>query len=205
MPCLAEEDPNAKNGLMTKVWGPAGWLFLHCVSFGYPQDPTSYDLEHNYPVGSTRESYRRFFHEVGGVLPCRYCRDSYREYVKASPVEPHLGSRKELVAWFWEIHNRVNEKLGASYCDAGLEAVKERYESYRAKCKALTDNEVSENREKGCITPADGKPKRCNIRVEATTQKPCALAAMGAFAGSSLAFLFIFVLGYLLGRYFVKK
>ena len=63
MPCLAEdpnkpidekEDPNAKNGLMTKVWGPAGWLFLHCVTFGYPLDPDQFDRDNNYPVGSTK-------------------------------------------------------------------------------------------------------------------------------------------------------
>ena len=27
-------DPNVDNGMMTKVWGPAGWLFLHCITFG---------------------------------------------------------------------------------------------------------------------------------------------------------------------------
>ena len=27
-------DPNVDNGMMTKVWGPTGWLFLHCVTFG---------------------------------------------------------------------------------------------------------------------------------------------------------------------------
>ena len=112
MPCLAEEDPNAKNGLMTKVWGPAGWLFLHCISFGYPENPQTYDLEHGHPVGSTRVAYRRFFQELGNVFPCRYCRDSYKDFVRDDPVDPHLGSRDELVTWFWRIHNRVNEKLG---------------------------------------------------------------------------------------------
>ena len=34
---------NLDNGLMTRLWGPSGWLFLHCVSFGYPYkiDPTN--------------------------------------------------------------------------------------------------------------------------------------------------------------------
>ena len=44
MPCTTHgnncdggcKDPNADNGMMTKVWGPPGWLFLHCVTFGYP-------------------------------------------------------------------------------------------------------------------------------------------------------------------------
>ena len=27
------KDPNIDNGMMTKVWGPPGWLFLHCITF----------------------------------------------------------------------------------------------------------------------------------------------------------------------------
>ena len=23
--------------MMTKVWGPPGWFFLHCVTFGFPE------------------------------------------------------------------------------------------------------------------------------------------------------------------------
>ena len=74
MPCLITQrsDPNSKNGLMTKVWGPAGWLFLHCVTFGYPENPDTYDQEYGFPPGTTRNRYRRFFIEVGNVLPCRY-------------------------------------------------------------------------------------------------------------------------------------
>ena len=29
-------NPNVDNGMMTKVWGPAGWLFIHSVAYGYP-------------------------------------------------------------------------------------------------------------------------------------------------------------------------
>ena len=32
---------NKNNGLMTKIWGPSGWEFLHSVSFGYPIEPTA--------------------------------------------------------------------------------------------------------------------------------------------------------------------
>ena len=106
MPCLAEsnivhrdEDPNARNGMMTKVWGPAGWLFLHCVTFGYPIDPDQYDQENGLPPGHTRRHYAHFFNEVGRVLPCRYCRDSYLEYIRDLPVERHLYNRDSLVKW----------------------------------------------------------------------------------------------------------
>lgn len=177
MPCFAEsnighrdEDPNARNGMMTKVWGPAGWLFLHCVTFGYPIDPDQYDQENGLPPGHTRRHYAHFFNEVGRVLPCRYCRDSYLEYIRDLPVERHLYNRDSLVKWLFLIHNKVNDKLGVKYCDAELTKVKQRFETYRAKCKALSKDEKKKNEEKGCLTPADGTPKKCLIEVIKTSQ-----------------------------------
>lgn len=174
MPCLAEdpnkpidenEDPNAKNGLMTKVWGPAGWLFLHCVTFGYPLDPDQFDRDNNYPVGSTKIKYRNFFHSAGDVFPCKYCRESYKEFMKQIPIEQALESRGQITHWLWKMHNLVNKKLGISYCDSSFPEIKERYESYRAKCKALSKAEVESNETKGCVVPADGHPKKCQINV----------------------------------------
>lgn len=170
MPCLASgsTDANSKNGMMTKVWGPAGWLFLHSVSFGYPENPDQYDVENGLAPGTTRSHYLRFFKEIGYVLPCRYCRDSYREFINIDRLEDNLQNRDRLIDWFWRIHNKVNEKLGSEYCDASLKEIKQRYESYRAKCKALSKSEIKLNAEKGCITPADGTPKKCQIDIVKT-------------------------------------
>jgi hypothetical protein len=85
MPC--EKSNNSDNGMMTKIWGPAGWLFLHCVSFGYPNDPDNYDRINQNPVNYTRNNYLNFFRQIGYVLPCRYCRDSYIEYISQIPLK----------------------------------------------------------------------------------------------------------------------
>ena len=172
MPCLAtsSSDPNSKNGIMTKVWGPAGWLFLHCVTFGYPESPDLYDNEYGLAPGTTRSRYRRFFTEVGNVLPCRYCRDSYKEFIKEDRIEHNIQDRDHLVEWFWRIHNKVNQKLGVHYCDADLKGIKEQYESYRARCQALTSVERQVNSEKGCVIPADGTPKKCLIDIVKTNK-----------------------------------
>ena len=37
---------NKDNGLMTKVWGPPGWLFFHCIAFGYPYKIDDSNYEH---------------------------------------------------------------------------------------------------------------------------------------------------------------
>ena len=40
-----------------------------------------------------------------------------------------------------------------------------RYESYRAKCKKTTDEERLNNQKKGCVTPANGTPQKCIVKV----------------------------------------
>jgi hypothetical protein len=155
-------DPNVDNGMMTKIWGPPGWLFLNCVAFGYPytidqQNPKHTNKKHNYAT---------FFNNIGEVLPCKYCRDSYMEFLAEDPVENHLDSRDALCKWFYEMHNKVNVKLGVPKCNIpSFEDVKTDYERFRAKCKKTTGEERENNQAKGCVTPADGTKKRCVVKV----------------------------------------
>ena len=143
---------NIHNGMMTKVWGPPGWFFLHTVSFGCPVSPSDFDKENDLPEGTTKQNYETFFRNVGNILPCRYCRDSYKEFLTELP--PDASSRDSLVKWLWEIHNKVSNKLGDEYTDASLGKIKSRYERYRAKCN-------KKQMAKGCSVPLSGK-KMCS-------------------------------------------
>jgi hypothetical protein len=175
--CNGQEcaNKNVDNGLMTRLWGPSGWLFLHCITFGYPYkiDPTN--PEHL----AKQNDYYRFFYYLGKVLPCKYCRNSYDEFfAKNSPMR-HLGSREDLSKWLFDVHNMVNDKLGVPACERpSFDEIKERYESFRAACKPLTEKERNDKAGKGCIAPASGKPKRSVIKVveyDQTAPKPTAL------------------------------
>ena len=155
-------DPNVDNGMMTKVWGPTGWLFLHCVTFGYPYAINPENPEH---LNKKRE-YQDFFHLLGKVLPCRYCRESYEDFIKETPIEPNLNTRKDLCHWLYQIHNKVNHKLGVPKCQIpSFPEVQKRYEQFRAKCKKTTEDERIANINKGCIKPADGTPKKCVVNI----------------------------------------
>lgn len=48
-------DPNIDNGMMTKIWGPPGWLFLHCITFGYPYVINMNKKEHVVRMHKTRD------------------------------------------------------------------------------------------------------------------------------------------------------
>lgn len=143
-------------GMMTRVWGPAGWLFLHCVAFGYPQ--ATIDTEEH---AHRRRAYRVFFESIGHVLPCKYCRDSYQEYLREHPIDSALDCREDLCRWLYTIHNRVNDKLDVSAVPSFAE-VQARYEKYRARCTKSVQQAPAE---KGCVRPADGVPKQCLVNV----------------------------------------
>lgn len=150
------------NGMMTKVWGPPGWLFLHCITFGYPVQIDELNQEHII----RREHYRMFFKNLGKIFPCKYCRESYDKFILELPIENFLNSREKLTYWFYLIHNKVNKKLGVPKCNIpSFEKVKLQYESYRAKCSKTTDEQRKERLAKGCVIPKDGKKKRSYIKV----------------------------------------
>jgi len=153
---------NVDNGLMTRIWGPSGWLFLHCISFGFPYkiDPTN--PEHI----EKQNDYYRFFYYLGKVMPCKYCRNSYMDFfTKLSPMSK-LGSRKEFTKWLYDIHNMVNEKLGVPECEKPtFEEIEEKYQSFRASCSPITEKQRSVNSVKGCVVPQDGISKRSVIKV----------------------------------------
>ena len=104
---------NANNGMMTKVWGPPGWMFLHSITMGYPIKINEYDEKHIIRKNKIKD----FFESIGYVFPCRYCRESYQDFIKEIPIDNYLHSRKDLTLWLYKIHNKVNDKLGVPQCD----------------------------------------------------------------------------------------
>ena len=55
-----------------KIWGPHAWIFLHSVSFSYPDDPTEED----------KKEYKKFFESLQYVLPCDTCKYNYKKKIK---------------------------------------------------------------------------------------------------------------------------
>lgn len=87
--------------MRTSFWGRPAWKFLFTIIFSYPQKPTS----------RNKYEMKEFFTSLGNILPCKYCRDSYKKYIKQIPIDNYLGSKKELCFWLYTLHNKVNDKL----------------------------------------------------------------------------------------------
>lgn len=141
-------DLNANNGLITKIWGPPAWEFLHSITFGFPISPTP----------EQKEAYRDFFVRVGDILPCKYCRDSYKQFISEGNTQltdAVFKNRDSLTDWFYLLHEKVNNKLGIAY-GVTLDDVCDKYESFRAQCSKKTKTKT-EQESKGCITPLNKK------------------------------------------------
>ena len=125
------ENNNVNNGLMTKIWGPAMWVALHSIAFGYPINPSE----------EKKEKYKLIFENLGFVLPCGYCCESYGEFLKSDDTildDSVFETRESLTRWIYKLHNRVNKKLNNNY-DISYEEYCNKYESYRAQCVPKDD------------------------------------------------------------------
>jgi len=158
------------DGMLTSVWGPSMWHYLHTMSFNYPVNPTEDD----------KKNYMNFILMLEKVLPCKYCRMNLTTNFKNLPLTmSSMKSRETFSRYIYDLHELVNtmlkKKSGLSYCD-----VRERYEHFRARCieekptifKVLKAKTLKKKQsEKGCTEPLYGKKSKCIIKIVPQDEK----------------------------------
>ena len=154
---FTNEDYNSGDGMMTTIWGPAMWLFLHTMSFNYPVNPSD----------EQKKYYYKFLKNLQNVLPCKYCRDNYKENLKIHKLNYNvMKNRDSLSRWVYELHELVNKRLdkvsGLTY-----EEVRDRFEHFRSRClvEPSKDTKVTKVNEKGCTEPLYGVKSKCVINI----------------------------------------
>jgi hypothetical protein len=167
----SEDDYHSNDGMLTGVWGPAMWHYLHTMSFNYPVHPTKENKEH----------YRDFVLNLQNVLPCGKCRKNLVKNFKKLPLKiDHMESRKTFSKYIYDLHEVVNKMLGKK---SGLtfEMVRERYEHFRARCaksnkklrkklnktlrKVKFAKKLTFIKEKGCTVPLYGEKSKCILKI----------------------------------------
>ena len=158
MSVFSNKDFNSGDGMLTSVWGPPLWHSLHTISFNYPVEPTD----------KNKEEYMTFFKSLGKVLPCKYCRDNFKNNLKQLPLRKTVFKNRETLSrWVYNLHEMVNKNLGKK---SGLtyEMVRERYENFRARC---LDKKKSTKKEKGCTDSLYGVKSKCVLNIVPKTNK----------------------------------
>ena len=155
------------DGMLTAVWGPSMWHYLHTMSFNYPVNPTKEE----------KRDYKNFVISLKNVLPCKYCRINLKNNFKIHPLkECHMKNRETFSKYIYKLHEIVNKMLnkksGLTYCD-----VRERYEHFRSRCtiqkpKLFKFKRTRKNKmEKGCTEPLYGKKAKCIIKIVPQDEK----------------------------------
>lgn len=164
---FTKKDFHSGDGMLTTVWGPSMWHFLHTMSFNYPVTPTQEQKKH----------YMDFILNLRNILPCKYCRMNLTNNLATRPIRMcHMESRDTFSRFIYDLHETVNKLLGKnsglSYCD-----VRERYEHFRSRCtqdapkvfnfKEFYRGKMRKNgeHEKGCTEPLYGKKAKCVISI----------------------------------------
>ena len=141
--------------MMTAIWGPGLWHYLHTMSFNYPIKPTYKEKQY----------YRNFIINMKHVLPCKYCRENLKKNFRNNPLLMcHMKNRDQFSRYIYNLHEIINKNLGKksglTYCD-----VRERYEHFRARCTRKKTPLKITKKEKGCSEPLYGKKAKCIIKI----------------------------------------
>lgn len=159
---FSKKDYNSGDGMLTSVWGPSMWHYLHVISFNYPIKPTI--LQKN--------KYKQFLLNLQYTLPCKYCRINLKNNFKKFPLKNEIfENRDSFSRYIYNLHELINKMLGKksnlSYCD-----VRDRYEQFRSRCVIenpkifkYKENFNKTKKEKGCVTPLYGKKSKCVINI----------------------------------------
>jgi hypothetical protein len=148
---------NSNDGMLTYVWGPPLWHFLHTMSFNYPVEPTA----------TQKRVHKQFMKSLQGILPCGKCRvNLYKNYKQLPLTDKDLQNRETFSKYIYELHETVNRMLnktsGLSYNE-----VRNRYENFRARCRSTTTSVSSSpsEEEKGCVDPIHGVKSKCVMNI----------------------------------------
>ena len=153
------KDYNSNDGMLTSVWGPSAWHFLHSMSFNYPVKPTCED----------KKNYRNFILNLRNVLPCGKCRDNLCKNFKKLPLKmKDMKNRTTFSRYVYKLHEVINDMLGKK---SGLtyEAVRDRYEHFRSRC--TLNKKTKKHIEKGCTEPVYGEKSKCVLQIVPDTKK----------------------------------
>ena len=156
----SKKDYESGDGMLTTVWGPGMWHYLHTMSFNYPIKPTKLE----------KKQYKNFVLSLQNVLPCKYCRINLKENFKKIPLRDcDMLNRDKFSRYIYKLHEQVNKMLkkksGLTYCK-----VRDRYEHFRARCtqgkpKLYKYKGKQTKKHKGCTEPLYGKKAKTILKI----------------------------------------
>lgn len=117
------------------LWGPLAWNLIFDINWGVCQLKNSKDLMNALSVEQLETidaAIQTFYQSLQFILPCKYCRASYRKYLEFmdrlslrgnsisddNSFTDDTSTKKpctQALRWAYDLKNKVNDKLGKSY------------------------------------------------------------------------------------------
>jgi len=97
---FTKKDFDTNIGMLTYIWGPTMWTFLHTMSFNYPIKPTLNDQKY----------YKEFILCLQTVLPCSHCRNNLIKHIEKFPLTNNvMKNRTSFSKYIYNLHELVNK------------------------------------------------------------------------------------------------
>ena len=158
---FTEKDFKNESGIQSCIFGPPLWFAMHCISFTYPVNPTELDKKH----------YMDFFLSLEYVLPCKFCRENFKNNIKMANFSIHvMKSRDTFSRFMHRFHNCVNTMLDKQN-NPTFEEVREKFENFRSRCLPPTSSATAKESKKYTAKESIKESKR-DAAKETAKEKP---------------------------------
>lgn len=112
------------------LWGPLAWSLIFDLNWGLCQLKNSPELMATFTdehIRTIDAAVLTFYQSLQYMLPCKYCRESYRYYLssmdnlslrRGAPVGHSSGVEKsctKALRWAYDLKNKVNDKLNKTH------------------------------------------------------------------------------------------
>lgn len=141
-----------------RKWNDAFWLFVHCVSFNYPTEPTIVN----------RVQYQQFFTYLVRTIPPASKWSQRLHTIVLDPssklaIDPsRFENRHVFSEWVYAVHRSHIGHFRNMQPHPTLGEFRDSYEKYRASnCTLVTKKEHG-----GCVQSAQGVPQRCVVKLQ---------------------------------------
>ncbi|GFE55030.1 Erv1 Alr family protein [Babesia ovis] len=122
--CRDEHDPSTVANRGNRALPPtrselgrAGWLYLHSMAANFPDKPTELDSL----------KAKAWCYSFAELYPCHICKEGLAEIYHHLP--PVTNTRKDLLLWTYDLHNRVNDDLSYPRFVSSYEDLLRKYKS----------------------------------------------------------------------------
>lgn len=87
----------------TKNWGPPMWESMFFVAYAYEFNKTPKNIKDSF--------YISYYENIGNVLPCRACRESYKVFYDCLDINKFIHKKNGLLKFVYLLKDLVNKKL----------------------------------------------------------------------------------------------